>query len=181
MGTNSLFAMVAASIALAFALQSSPARAGGPQSAADDSDVTAASLAPGRQPATAIESKHASRKDLNDAYQNGYVARAKEDAETYASLQDQLRRRAKPMQSSDVPPLPPGMPGNYEASGAAPPPPAVRYVPVYAQDEEVPAFPVQVIVQPSVAVANPISQPGNWEVSFPRPYRDGPMIYQVSQ
>lgn len=248
MRIKSLLGIAVASVAFAPSLQSIPAWADGPKSAYDNGG-TDASLDPGDERMTADEENQARQKDLSNAYHSGYVARAKEDAETYASLRDQLKSPAKQVQSHDVPPLPSAMPddealqapvpvppphvaqralpaqpgyqmgtqqlqyappptryqqapvyaqapvfesgpSNYsqpvyvQQAYAAPPPPAVQYVPVYPQ-EEVQEYPVQAVVQPVVAVASPIAYPvyraGYWAGSFPRPYRQGPMIYQVSQ
>lgn len=253
MRTKSLLGIAVASVALAPALQPLPAWADGPKSAYDNGG-TDVSLDPGEERMTADEENKARQKDLSDAYHNGYAARAKEDAETYASLRDQLKQAAKPATAKDVPPLPPGLPGDdddetaqttpvpqppqtaqraiaaqpqprYQAAAQAQPPrytpaqpryapqpvyaqapayeegpspyqpqpvyvqrayaPPVRtvpYVPVYAQ-EEYPAYPVQTVVQPVVAVASPypVYRGGYWAGAYPRPYSAGPMIYQVWQ
>jgi hypothetical protein len=248
MRIKSLLGIAVASVAFAPSLQSIPAWADGPKSAYGDGG-TNASLDPGEERMTADEENRARQKDLSDAYHNGYVARANEDAETYASLRDQLKHPPNQVQSHDVPPLPSGMPDEDKAlqaavpqphvaqhslpaqpgyqtvaqqpqyappptryqpppvyaqapvfdngpagyqrpvyaqqAYAAPPPPAVQYVPIYNQEEDVQEYPVQAVVQPVVAVASPISYPvyraGYWAAPFPRPYRQGPMIYQVLQ
>ena len=158
MRIKSLLGIAVASVAFAPSLQSIPAWADGPKSAYDKGG-TDASLDPGEERMTADEENRARQKDLGNAYHNGYVARAKEDAETYASLRDQLRSPAKQVPSHDVPPLPPDMPDD-EASQApvpqphvvqpalpaqpgyqmvaqppqyAPPPTRYRQAPVYAQ------------------------------------------------
>jgi hypothetical protein len=244
MRIKSLLGIAVASVAFAPSLQSIPAWADGPKSAYNNGG-TDASLDPGEERMTADEENQARQKDLSNAYHNGYVARAKEDAETYASLRDQLKSPPKQVQSHDVPPLPPGMPDDealqvpvpqphvarralpaqpgdqmvaqqrqyappptryrqtpvyaqaqvfesgpseyqqpvYVQQGyAAPPPPAVQYVPVYSQ-EEVQEYPVQAVVQPVVAsaISYPVYRAGYWAGPFPRPYRQGPMIYQVWQ
>ena len=111
MRTKSLLGIAVASVALAPSLQSIPAFADGPKSAYDNGG-TDVSLDPGEERVTADEENKARQKDLSDAYHNGYAARAKEDAETYASLRDQLKQPAKPAKAKDVPPLPPGLPGD---------------------------------------------------------------------
>lgn len=249
MRTKSLLGIAVASVVLAPSLQSIPAFADGPKSAYDNGG-TDVSLDPGEERMTADEENKARQKDLSDAYHNGYAARAKEDAETYASLRDQLKQTAKPAKAKDVPPLPPGMPGDeedeaevtpvpqppqatqramatqprYQAAAQqqpryappaphyqsqpvyaqapayedgpspyrqqpvyvqqpyAPPVRTVPYVPVYAQ-EEFPPYPVQTVVQPVVAVTSPypVYRAGYWAGSYPRPYSNGPMIYQVWQ
>ncbi|WP_207002387.1 hypothetical protein [Trinickia mobilis] len=246
MRIKSLLGIAVASVAFAPSLQSIPAWADGPKSAYDNGG-TDASLDPGEERMTADEENRARQQELSNAYHNGYVARAKEDAETYASLRDQLKHPPAQVQSHDAPPLPPGMPNDeamqepvpqphaaqralpappgyqtvaqqpryappptryqptpayaqapvidngpweyqqpvyVQQAYAAPPPPAVQYVPVYTQ-EGVQEYPVQAVVQPVVAVASPMPYPvyrtGYWPPGFPRPYRDGPMIYQVWQ
>jgi hypothetical protein len=252
MRTKSLLGIAVASVVLAPSLQSIPAWADGPKSAYDNGG-TEASLDPGEERMTADEENKARQKDLSDAYHNGYTARAKEDAETYASLKDQLKQTAKPAKAKEVPPLPPGLPGDddddeatvtpvpqppqpvqravaaqpqprYQAAAQqqpryAPPPaphyapqpvyaqappyeepspyrqqpvyvqpayaPPVRtvpYVPVYAQEEYQP-YPVPTVVQPVVAVPTPypVYRAGYWAGTYPRPYSNGPMIYQVWQ
>jgi hypothetical protein len=248
MKTRSLLGFAVASVALASSLQSIPALADGPKSAYDNGG-TDVSLDPGEERMTADEENKARQKDLSDAYHNGYTARAKEDAETYASLRDQLKQTGKPARAKDVPPLPAGMPGDeddevtqtpvpqppqtaqrasaaqprYQAAAQQPryAPPAPRYAaePVYAQapayedgpaayqqqpvyvqqayappvrtmpyvpvypQEQYPAYPVQTVVQPVVAVASPypVYRAGYWGGAYPRPYSPGPMIYQVWQ
>jgi hypothetical protein len=249
MRIKSLLGIAVASAAFAPSLQSIPAWADGPKSAYGDGTADP-SLDPGEDSMTADEENKARLEDLGNAYHNGYLARAKEDAETYASLRNQLKHPPKQVQSHDVPPLPPGIPDGDEALQApvpqprvaqspltdqpryqavvqqpqyappparyqptpvyaqapvynngpsaypqpvyvqqayAAPPPAVQYVPVYTQEEDAQEYPypVQAVVQPVVAVASPISYPayraGYWAPPFPRPYRQGPMIYQVLQ
>src|ERR1700754_3721381 len=108
MRINPLLGVAVASLALGPSLQSNPAWADGPK-AAYENGGTDASLDPSEERMTADDEHQARQKDLSDAYHNGYTARAKEDAETYASLRDQLKSAPKPVQSHDVPPLPPGM------------------------------------------------------------------------
>ncbi len=247
MRTRSLLGVALASVVFTPSLQPTPAWADGPKTAYDNGG-TDASLDAGEERMTADDENRARQKDLSDAYHNGYAARAKEDAETYASLRDQVKHPPKEVQSHDVPPLPPGMrdddeealqvppvpqpqvaqralpaqpryqtvaqqpqyvprppapryqpaPVYAQAPGfdegpqeyrqpvyvqqayAVPPPPPVQYVPVAMQE-----YPVQAMVQPVVAVAGPMPYPvygaPPWAGSFPRPYRQGPMIYNVWQ
>ncbi|MFC0398724.1 hypothetical protein [Paraburkholderia rhizosphaerae] len=246
MRIKSLLGIAVASVVLVPSLQSIPAWADGPKQAYDNGG-TDVSLDPGEERMTADEENQARQKDLSDAYHNGYNARAKEDAETYASLRDQLKQPAKQVKTHDVPPLPAGMPDDdedeamqtpvpqpavtqralpaqarpqgvavarprpapppvryqaqpvyaqapaydngpaayyqqqpvYVQQAYAPPPPvrAVPYIPVYAQEMEYP------VMQPVVAVASPypVYRGGYWAGSYPRPYSNGPMIYQVWQ
>lgn len=90
------------------------ARADGPESAYGKG-ATDASLDPGEERMTADEENKSRLKDLSDAYHSGYNARAKEDAETYSSLRDQLKHPPKPVAAQLMPPLPEGMPGDDEA------------------------------------------------------------------
>ncbi|WGS53104.1 hypothetical protein LFL96_33580 [Paraburkholderia sp. D15] len=90
------------------------ARADGPVSAYGKGAMDA-SLDPGEERMTADEENNARLKDISDAYHNGYNARAKEDAETYASLREQLKRPSKVAPNQVMPPLPEGVPGDEEA------------------------------------------------------------------
>lgn len=103
----------AAALAVVFAASFHPgvAQADGPRLAYDNGGDADASLDPGEEQMTADEENHARQQDLSDAYHNGYNARAKEDADTYASLRDQLQteRNAAP------PPLPSNMPDGDDA------------------------------------------------------------------
>jgi hypothetical protein len=114
MRIKSLLGIAVASVAFTPSLQSIPAWADAPKSAYDGGGADA-SLDPGEERMTADEENRARQKDLSDSYHNGYVARAKEDAETYASLRDQLKHPPKQVQSHEVPPLPPDMPDDDEA------------------------------------------------------------------
>lgn len=124
------------------------ARADGPESAYGKG-VTDASLDPGEQRMTADEENNARLKDLSDAYHNGYNARAKEDAETYASLREQLKRPPKtaPVQAAPnqvMPPLPEGMPGDEEAQVSTVQKPRIAQRALQAQ-------PLQQVQQPQPA------------------------------
>ncbi|MFC7627608.1 hypothetical protein ACFQVB_07565 [Paraburkholderia humisilvae] len=145
MRIKSLLGIAVASVVVVPSLQSIPAWADGPKSAYDHggSDV---SLDPGEERMTADEENQARQKDLSDAYHNGYNARAKEDAETYASLRDQLKRpAATPVKAHDVPPLPPGMPDDEDDEASQTP---------------VPQPPVTQRALPAQARAQAVAQPG---------------------
>jgi len=239
MRLKSLSGTAVASVVLAL-MQIVPAWADGPKTAAGDG-VIGASLDPGKERATDGELDGTRPRDLSAAYREGYVARAKEDAKTYASLLDQHKHQSKPDLSYDVPPLPPSMPrdgaapqvpvpqrqlgeraapaqpryetaaqdtpyappptryplapayppalvldsGDYgEPAYAAPLMPPVQYVPVYGEEDAMPLAD-QVVALPVTAApgsdAYPVYPPGSSAGSFPRPYRNGPMIYQVSE
>jgi hypothetical protein len=145
-------------VSLTGALQSAPALADGPKAAYDNGGVADASLDPGEERMTADEENNARLKDLSDAYHNGYNARAKEDAETYSSLRDQLKhppqqQQAQASSSQLMPPLPEGMPpgeGNAQvkpvqktqvAQRALPPQPQPQYQQAYQQPQYAPPAP----------------------------------------
>lgn len=105
--------IAAFAVVFAAAFQPDAAHADGPRAAYDnggDADADA-SLDPGEEQMTADEENKARMQDLSDAYHNGYNARAKEDAETYASLRDQLNTA----KNAPPPPLPSNMPDGDEA------------------------------------------------------------------
>ncbi|WP_313063662.1 hypothetical protein [Paraburkholderia sp. LEh10] len=106
--------------------------ADGPRSAYDNGGVSEASLDPGEEQMTADEENNARMKDLTDAYHNGYNARAKEDAETYASLRDQLKRASK-ASTQQPPPLPAEMPRDEGAQVRRVAQPRVAQQPLQAQ------------------------------------------------
>ena len=110
MGMKLALGVSMALVSLTGALQSASALADGPKAAYDNGGVTNASLDPGEEQMTADEENTARLKDLSDAYHNGYNARAKEDAETYSSLRDQLKRPPQQTSSQLMPPLPDGLP-----------------------------------------------------------------------
>jgi hypothetical protein len=112
MGMKLALGVSMALVSLTGALQSAPALADGPKAAYDNGGVADASLDPGEERMTADEENNARLKDLSDAYHNGYNARAKEDAETYSSLREQLKHPPQQAQASAqlMPPLPEGMP-----------------------------------------------------------------------
>ena len=107
MRISTLLGSAALTVAFGPALLSAAAWADGPRSAYDNGGTNEASLDPGEEQMTADDENKARLKDLSDAYHSGYNARAKEDAETYASLRDQLKRT-----KTAPPPLPSGMPGD---------------------------------------------------------------------
>ncbi|TDV11691.1 hypothetical protein [Paraburkholderia caballeronis] len=144
----------ALAVALATSLHPVPAHADGPRAAYDGGGQADASLDPGEEQMTADEENKARLQDLSDAYHSGYNARAKEDAETYASLRDQLKQVQKAPPSRDVPPLPPGMPDGDDASvapvqppqvaqRALPAQPAYRRLPPAQQYTMTPSYPPQ--------------------------------------
>lgn len=142
-------------------LHAVPAQADGPVSAYDKG-VTDASLDPGEQRMTADEENKARLKDLSDAYHNGYNARAKEDAETYASLREQLKRPPKVASAQVMPPLPEGTPGDDEAQITSVQKPQVvqrelpaqpQYRQAYQQPQYAPPQPVQYQQVPEYAEA----------------------------
>ncbi|WP_206996311.1 hypothetical protein [Trinickia mobilis] len=115
MGMKLALGVSMALVSLTGVLHSAPALADGPKAAYDNGGVADASLDPGEERMTADEENNARLKDLSDAYHNGYNARAKEDAETYASLRDQLKRPPQQQASSQLmPPLPEGAPPGQE-------------------------------------------------------------------
>ncbi|WCM22900.1 hypothetical protein NDK50_33525 [Paraburkholderia bryophila] len=114
MGTKLLLGISVALVSFAGLLHPVSARADGPASAYGKGAADA-SLDPGEERMTADEENNARLKDLSDAYHNGYNARAKEDAETYTSLREQLKRPPKAAVAQVMPPLPEGMPGDEEA------------------------------------------------------------------
>ncbi|MFM0592807.1 hypothetical protein [Paraburkholderia dilworthii] len=114
MGTKLLLGISVAVVSFAGLLHPVSARADGPASAYGKGAADA-SLDPGEERLTADEENNARLKDLSDAYHNGYNARAKEDAETYTSLREQLKRPPKAAAAQVMPPLPEGMPGDEEA------------------------------------------------------------------
>jgi hypothetical protein len=174
MRIKSLLGIAVASVALAPSLQSIPAWADGPKSAYDNGG-TDASLDPGEERMTADEENKARQKDLSDAYHNGYAARAKEDAETYASLRDQLKQTAKPAKAKDVPPLPPGLPGDEDdeaAQASVPQPPQAVQRAMAAQPRYQTAA-----QQPRYAPPPPRSAPQPVYAQAPA-YEDGPSAYQ---
>ncbi|SIT47238.1 conserved exported hypothetical protein [Paraburkholderia piptadeniae] len=114
MRIRTLLGSAALTATLVPALLSATAWADGPKSAYDNGGVSNASLDPGEEQMTADDENKARMKDLSDAYHNGYNARAKEDAETYASLKEQLKQSSK-ASVQQPPPLPPGAPGNDAA------------------------------------------------------------------
>ena len=183
MRIKSMLGIAVASVALVPSLHPIPAWADGPKSAYDNGG-TDASLDPSEENLTADDEKEARQKDLSDAYHNGYAARAKEDAETYASLRDQLKSAPKQSQSHDVPPLPSSMPDDdavqtvpvpqprvaqralpaqprYQAAAQqpqyAPPPPRYQQAPVYAQAPAYEGGPS--MYQQPVYVQNPYAPP----------------------
>src|SRR5215469_11838709 len=183
MRTKSLLGIAVASVVLVPSLQSIPAFADGPKSAYDNGG-TDVSLDPGEERMTADEENKARQKDLSDAYHNGYAARAKEDAETYASLRDQLKPTPKPAKAKDVPPLPPGLPGDDDDEATVTPVPqppqtaqrAVAAQPRYQnaaqqQPRYAPPPPPRYAPQPVYAQA-----PGYEEE--PSPYRPQPVYVQ---
>jgi len=209
MRTKSLLGIAVASVVLAPSLQSIPAFADGPKSAYDNGG-TDVSLDPGEERMTADEENKARQKDLSDAYHNGYSARATvtpvpqppQTAQRAAPAQPRYQNAAQ-QQPRYAPPPPPRYapqpvyaqapayeeePSPYRPQPVyvqhpyAPPVRTVPYVPVYAQEEYQP-YPVPTVVQPVVAVTSPypVYQAGYWAGSYPRPYRAGPMIYQVWQ
>ncbi|CAG9234247.1 conserved exported hypothetical protein [Paraburkholderia sabiae] len=107
MRISTLLGSAALTVTLSPAFSPAIAWADGPRSAYDSGGVSEASLDPGEEQMTADDENKARLKDLSDAYHSGYNARAKEDAETYASLRDQLKRT-----KTAPPPLPSGMPGD---------------------------------------------------------------------
>lgn len=114
MGTKLLLGISVALVSVAGLLHPVSARADGPASAYGKG-APDASLDPGEERMTADEENNARLKDLSDAYHNGYSARAKEDAETYTSLREQLKHPPKAAGAQVMPPLPEGMPGDEEA------------------------------------------------------------------
>ncbi|ACC74823.1 hypothetical protein PPMP20_37935 [Paraburkholderia phymatum] len=111
MRISALLGSAALTVTLSPALSPATAWADGPRSAYDSGGVIEeASLDPGEEQMTVDEENKARLKDLSDAYHSGYNARAKEDAETYASLRDQLKRTKTSAQQP--PPLPSGEPGD---------------------------------------------------------------------
>lgn len=112
MKSNALFGVTAMTVALAAALHPASARADGPVSAYENGGKDDPSLDPGEEQMTADEENQARQKDLSAAYHSGYSARAKEDAETYSALREQLRRHAATAAQGTSPPLPPGLPPN---------------------------------------------------------------------
>ncbi|WP_109479754.1 hypothetical protein [Paraburkholderia sp. C35] len=121
----------------------SAAWADGPRSAYDNGGVNEASLDPGEEQMTADEENKARMKDLSDAYHNGYNARAKEDADTYASLRDQLKRTKANAQQP--PPLPSEMPAedNAQVRRVSQPRVAQRQLQAQAAYDDDDAAPVQ--------------------------------------
>ena len=103
-------------VIVATSFHPAPAHADGPRAAYDDGGNADASLDPGEEQMTADEENKARLHDLSDAYHNGYNARAKEDAETYSSLRDQLTMASRQRAPDDVPPLPSTMPDGDDAS-----------------------------------------------------------------
>jgi hypothetical protein len=163
------------------ALHSTPARADGPETAYENGG-TDQSLDPGEERMTADEENQARHQDLSDAYDNGYKARAKEDAETYASLRDQLKH--PPQQA--VPPLPDGMPPGADDASArgvqqaqVPPPPMPAQQPYQQayqpQPQYVPpppsyqAAPVDYAPAQAYAAPQPYAQPVYEEAYAPPP------------
>lgn len=112
MKMNALFGVAATAVTLAGAMHPVTALADGPASAYANGGVRDPSLDPEEEQMTADEENRARQKDLSDAYNNGYTARAKEDADAYAQLREQVRAQKKALATQSVPPLPPGAPGN---------------------------------------------------------------------
>ena len=159
MKMNALFGVAATAAALAAAIHPVTALADGPASAYANGGARDPSLDPEEEQMTADEEYQARQKDLSDAYHNGYTARAKEDADAYAQLRDQVRAQKKALAAQSVPPLPPGAPGNGNAATpvatpplaqrsledagyawqAAPVPPAPPTTGPYAQQQYAPA------------------------------------------
>jgi hypothetical protein len=162
MRIRTLLGSAAVTVTLVPALPPASAWADGPRSAYDNGGVSEASLDPGEEQMTADEENKARLKDLSDAYHSGYNARAKEDAETYATLRDQLKRA--PKASTQPPPLPPDMPRDDASQVRRVAQPRVAQQPLQAQagyDED--AAPVQYAPAPA-----------------PRPrYRPAPMYAQA--
>ncbi|TKC85930.1 hypothetical protein FAZ69_21660 [Trinickia terrae] len=168
-------------------LHTAPARADGPSAAYDNGGVTDASLDPGEERMTADEENHARMKDLSDAYHNGYNARAKEDAETYASLRDQLKhppqqvasQQAAPQQASSqlMPPLPAGVPPGEGAQVKPVPRTQVAQRPLQQPQAE-PQY-QQAYQQPQYAPPAPPPQPVRYQ---PAPqYAAAPAYTEVTQ
>lgn len=111
MRISTLLGSAALTVAFGPALLSAAAWADGPRSAYDNGGTNEASLDPGEEQMTADEENKARLKDLSDAYHSGYNARAKEDADTYASLREQLKRTSK-ANAQQPPPLPSDMPAD---------------------------------------------------------------------
>ena len=114
MRISTLLGSAALTVAFGPALLSAAAWADGPRSAYDNGGVSEASLDPGEEQMTADEENKARLKDLSDAYHSGYNARAKEDADTYASLREQLKHTSK-ASAQQPPPLPSDMPSDDNA------------------------------------------------------------------
>jgi hypothetical protein len=169
-----LLGIAVASVVLAPSLQSIPALADGPKTAYDNGG-TEVSLDPGEERMTADEENKARQKDLSDAYHNGYAARAKEDAETYASLRDQLKPSAKPAKAKDTPPLPPGLPGDDDDEATVTPVPQ----PPQTAQRAMAAQPRYQAVQQPPRYAPPPPRYAPQPVYAQAPaYEDGPSPYQ---
>ncbi|WP_176059530.1 hypothetical protein [Paraburkholderia sp. BCC1876] len=148
MGTKWLLGVSVALVSFAGLLHPVSARADGPASAYGKGAADA-SLDPGEERMTADEENNARLKDLSDAYHNGYNARAKEDAETYTSLREQLKRPPKAAAAQVMPPLPEGMPGDEAAQVTSVQKPQI------AQR----ALPAQPQPQPQLQLMQPQAQP----------------------
>jgi hypothetical protein len=175
MRTKSLLGIAVASVALVPSVQSIPAWADGPKSAYDNGG-TDVSLDPGEERMTADEENKARQKDLSDAYHNGYAARAKEDAETYASLRDQLKQPAKPAKAKDVPPLPPGLPGDEDDEVVQTPVPQPPQATQHAMAAQ-PRYQTAAQQQPRYAPPAP-RYPSQPVYAQAPAYEDGPSAYQ---
>ncbi|MBN3751934.1 hypothetical protein G3N95_03205 [Paraburkholderia sp. Tr-20389] len=147
MRISALLGSAALTVTLSPALSPATAWADGPRSAYDSGGVSEASLDPGEEQMTADEENKARLKDLSEAYHSGYTARAKEDAETYASLRDQLKRTKTSVQQP--PPLPAGEPGDDGAQVRRVSQPRVAQQPLQAAYEDDDAAPVQYAPAPA--------------------------------
>lgn len=200
MRTKILLGLSVAVMSVTGPLHSVLARADGPESAYDNGGGgTDASLDPGEQRVTADEENKARLKELYDAYHNGYIARAKEDAETYASLREQLKR--PPQQAaSQATPLPEGMPPGrdpqaqqaYSQAQYSPyaatepgyqPAPAYAAVPAYATVP--PDYPQQAYADPYYAPPPPPPPPVQYVPVYgqygPAAYVPQPPVQAVAQ
>jgi hypothetical protein len=176
MRTNKQRSPIAAlAVIFVASIHAGTAHADGPHAAYANGGVADASLDPGEEQMTADEENKARMQDLSDAYHNGYNARAKEDAETYASLRDQLDTArnapsASAASSAQPVPLPSKMP---EGDGARVTPPTP--VPI-AQS----ALPAQQPVRRLPPAQQYTMAPGFADGSYDPPpvYQAPPQVYQ---
>ncbi|HEY1610881.1 MAG TPA: hypothetical protein VGG24_16570 [Paraburkholderia sp.] len=177
MGTKIQSSSAAAfAVVLAASFQPGLAQADGPQSAYENGGRDAdASLDPGEEQMTADDENKARMQDLSDAYHNGYNARAKEDAETYASLRNQLKS------TQNSPPLPQNMPDGDDARVSPVQQAPVAQTALPAQQPY--PYGQQPMQQPMQQMPQPVQQYATapaYQYQAPPPVYQQPMVMQQS-